>query len=270
MKKLLLTVALAACMPVSFGQSALSVNGQTISTQNQKDLIALLQEQGMTDEKQRLTAARNILVERAVVAQEVRKLKLDQTTAVREKLDGQRHAIYLEALAQNHLKDRKPTQKELDEQYKELQKEYDPTFVQISQITVKTEPEAKDLITQVNKGGDFAALAKEKSLEPQAKQTGGQLPMINIRNLQAVPGLNQAVASVEEGKVIQAPFRTKEGFVIVKVDKKEQRPLPESKEIEKQLTELWARNEFKNYVLNLAKNAKITEGAPATAPTGKK
>ncbi|MCD8340170.1 MAG: peptidylprolyl isomerase [Burkholderiales bacterium] len=268
MKKLLLTIAITATMPVAFAQTALSVNGQTISAQQQKELMELLQAQGITDEKQRLNAARNILIARAVVAQEIRKLKLDQDVNLRERIEGQKDNLYVETLGRRYLQDKKPTQKDLDDAYKTFKDQYDPTFIQISVITVKTEPEAKEIIAQANKGADFATLAKEKSLDPQAKDNAGQLPMANIKQFQGLPGLQQAAASVEAGKVIQAPFHVKDLYTVVKVDKKEQREPPTEKDLEKQLTEMWARTQVNNYVMDLVKQANITEAAPA--PTGKK
>jgi parvulin-like peptidyl-prolyl isomerase len=45
----------------------------------------------------------------------------------------------------------------------------------LSHILVKTEAEARSVLGELDKGADFAKLAKAKSIEPAAKQSGGAL-----------------------------------------------------------------------------------------------
>ncbi len=258
MKKLLIALALAAIFPMASAQTAVSVNGQTISAQSQKELMNIFQAQGMTDEKQILNRARGMLIERAVVAQEVRKLKLDQDPLVREKIEALKHNVYLETLASRFFQDKKPTDEDLTKIYETEKANYDPSFIQFSMIAVKTESEAKEIIQRLNNGANFANLAEELSIDEATKKNGGQLPLLNIKQIQ-LPGLAQAAASVEPGKVIQMPFKSNDNYLVVKVDKKEERPFPPQEEIKKRLTETWAREQLLEYIGSLMKAAKISE-----------
>ncbi|MFA6003498.1 MAG: peptidyl-prolyl cis-trans isomerase, partial [Elusimicrobiota bacterium] len=54
-----------------------------------------------------------------------------------------------------------------------------PPAVHLRHILVKTETEAADLIARVKAGADFAALAKERSLAPTGKITGGDYGFVS-------------------------------------------------------------------------------------------
>ncbi len=268
MIKTLLNTALLGAMTfgsIASAQVPFSVNGQTISVQNQKDLMSALAEQGITEEVQQAALAKTILIERVVIAQEARRLNIDQRSDVKEKTENAKHGILLEALSADYLHDKKPSDAELDKIYEDIKNGYDPNFIQISQIVVKTEPEAKDIIKRLNNGADFAELAKELSIDPQAKTTGGLLPMANVKSFQ-VPGLAQTALSVEEGTVVQSPFRANldTGYLVVRVDKKETRPVPNKEALSKQIEELWTRQTLNNYFTDLVKQAKVVNSyAPA-------
>ena len=61
MKKLLLATALAALAAPVFAQTAFTVNGQTVSVADQQELMKVLADRGVKDQKQQLEAARSIL-----------------------------------------------------------------------------------------------------------------------------------------------------------------------------------------------------------------
>ena len=71
---------------------------------------------------------------------------------------------------------RQVTDEALHKRYDELVKSFVPTDqYQAAHILVKTEDEAKAIIAELDKGGDFAAIAKEKSLDPGSAAKGGDL-----------------------------------------------------------------------------------------------
>lgn len=56
MKKLLLATALAALAAPVFAQTAFTVNGQTVSVADQQELMKVLADRGVKDQKQQLEA----------------------------------------------------------------------------------------------------------------------------------------------------------------------------------------------------------------------
>ena len=68
------------------------------------------------------------------------------------------------------------TDASLHKRFDELMKSFTPTDqYQAAHILVKTEDEAKAIIADLDKGGDFAAIAKEKSLDSGSAPNGGDI-----------------------------------------------------------------------------------------------
>jgi len=71
-------------------------------------------------------------------------------------------------------------------------------FMRALHILVKTEAEAKDVLAQLNSGKDFSELAKEKSIDPNAKR-GGDLGKIHRGDL--LPELDDAIRKLKPGQI---------------------------------------------------------------------
>lgn len=101
-----------------------------------------------------------------------------------------------------------------------------PAKATISHILLTDEKQAKELIKQIKEGADFAAMAKQHSLDEATKQTGGRIeaevtlgaivPVIGDAN-----GLNEAIFAAEPAKVLDQPFDTEKGWEIVRIDDKQ-------------------------------------------------
>jgi peptidyl-prolyl cis-trans isomerase C len=81
-------------------------------------------------------------------------------------------------------------------------------------ILVETEEEAKELVTALEGGADFAALAKEKSTGPSGPN-GGDLGWFGLGMM--VAPFEQAVLTLEAGEV-SAPVQTQFGWHVIKLN----------------------------------------------------
>lgn len=79
-------------------------------------------------------------------------------------------------------------------------------------ILVKTEKQAKDILIQLNKGKNFAALAKRYSICPSGKK-GGDLG--EFRRGQMVKAFDDVVFKKELLK-IHGPIKTRFGYHLIK------------------------------------------------------
>ncbi len=79
-------------------------------------------------------------------------------------------------------------------------------------ILVKTEDEAKGVISELEGGADFAALATEKSVGPSAK-SGGDLGWF-ARDAMVKP-FADAVAGMESGQFSKVPVQTQFGYHVI-------------------------------------------------------
>src|SRR4030095_9262424 len=123
------------------------------------------------------------------------------------------------------------------------------TEVRASHILVATEDEAKDIIRQLDGGADFAALAKEKSTDPSAKQNGGDLGSFTAGEM--VPEFSQAVFAMEKGESSKAPVKSQFGWHVIKVVDKRQKPAPTLEESHGQIEEMLSGELVAAYLTSL-------------------
>jgi hypothetical protein len=81
-----------------------------------------------------------------------------------------------------------------------------------SHILVATQAEADQVVTDLNAGGDFAAIASERSIDTGSAQQGGYLGCIDGQ--QFVEPFSTVVATQPPGEV-STPFQTEFGFHVV-------------------------------------------------------
>ena len=114
-------------------------------------------------------------MDRAALAAEARKQGLDKDPAVQAAVARATDQALQNALLRKEIA---PTitdaaiQARYDRDYKNKSGEQE---VHARHILVPTEDEAKKIIAELQKGGDFAAIAKQHSTEPGAAQSGGDL-----------------------------------------------------------------------------------------------
>jgi hypothetical protein len=78
----------------------------------------------------------------------------------------------------------------------------------------KVEALANSVKARLGKGADFAALAKEKSTEPSAKDTGGDLGTFGPGKM--VPEFDKVVFAMKKGEISQ-PFQSQFGWHVAQV-----------------------------------------------------
>jgi peptidyl-prolyl cis-trans isomerase C len=169
-----------------------------------------------------------------------------------------------------------------------MKKVYDDAAKQISgeqevharHILVETEDEAKAIKAELDKGADFAELAKKKSKDPGASD-GGDLGFFTKE--QMVPEFSEVAFKLEPGK-ISDPVKSQFGWHIIKVEEKRNRKPPEFDQVKGQIETYVTRKAQAEYVGKLRDGAKIERfdqaaantpaapagGAPAAAPDAAK
>jgi peptidyl-prolyl cis-trans isomerase C len=108
-----------------------------------------------------------------------------------------------------------------------VQAEYDKTYaaaspdeIHVLHILVNTEEDAKAIKASLDAGGDFAALAKEKSTDPSAQQNSGDLGFVQSWAPLVKPFLDAAFA-LKDGET-SGPVKSDFGWHIIRVT--ERRP----------------------------------------------
>lgn len=268
MKKLLLATALAALTAPVFAQTAFTVNGQTVSVVEQKELMKVLADRGVKDQKQQLEAARSILAQEKLIEEAAKKANIAQDPAVKALIAERKTEIYSAELVRKNAAAHPLTDADLKKTYEEVKKQYDPNEIKVRHILVKTEQEAKDIIKSLNAGGDFAAIAKEKSLDQGTAAQGGEIPFTNIRRI-AIPGFAETAMALNKGSLLPVPFHSALGYHVIQLQDKREVPLPSFDALKPQIQKLAAQRQAQQYMADLMRNAKIAEAAPAKKKSSK-
>lgn len=268
MKKLLLATALAALTAPVFAQTAFTVNGQTVSVAEQKELMKVLADRGVKDQKQQLEAARSILAQEKLIEEAAKKANIAQDPAVKALIAERKTEIYSAELVRKNAAAHPLTDADLKKTYEEVKKQYDPNEIKVRHILVKTEQEAKDIIKSLNAGGDFAAIAKEKSLDQGTAAQGGEIPFTNIRRI-AIPGFAETAMALNKGSLLPVPFHSALGYHVIQLQDKREVPLPSFDALKSQIQNLAAQRQAQQYMADLMRNAKIAEAAPAKKKSSK-
>jgi peptidyl-prolyl cis-trans isomerase C len=139
--------------------------------------------------------------------------------------------------------------------------------VRARHILVESEDEAKQLVDELKKGGDFAELAKKKSKDPGASD-GGDLGYFTKE--QMVPEFSKVAFELETGK-ISDPVKSQFGWHVIKVEDKRKRKAPDFEQVKPQIETYVTRKAQADLVSKLRETAKIEriEQKPEAAPAAK-
>ena len=121
-------------------------------------------------------------------------------------------------------------------------------------ILVKTREEAEKIISELDKGGDFSALAREKSTDTSASE-GGDLGWFSTA--QMVQPFSDALAGLKKGSYTEEPVQTQFGWhVILLEDTRESTP-PAFDDIKDRLKVLVANQQLQKHIQQVREAAKI-------------
>jgi peptidyl-prolyl cis-trans isomerase C len=208
----------------------------------------------------------NQVVTGRLLAAAGRKAKLADDPEVKKRLADAQDRI-IEDVYINRAVEAGVTDAKLHEQYEKFLKEQKPKEeVSARHILVATEDEAKAIIAQLDKGADFATLAKEKSTDP-AKDTGGDLGFFARDGM--VPEFADAAFKLGKGEYTKTPVHTSYGWHVIKLDDRRTAPPPSFEESKDELTSELARSIIMDKVKALHDAAKVEtfaiDGSPLPA-----
>jgi peptidyl-prolyl cis-trans isomerase C len=225
-----LTQTLIAAAILSFASGAFAadsvatVNGKPIK-QSVYDYIAKdATARGQKVDAPVKEAIINKLVDSEIVYQEAQKLGLDKQPDYVAREELARRELLTSAFLQDYVKKNPISDADTKAAYEQYKKAYGEKEFSARHILVKTEAEAKDIIAQLGKGGDFSKIAKDKSLDTGSKDKGGDLGWFSPATM--VKPFSDAVASLQKGAVTPTPVQTQFGWHVIKlVDTRAAQPL---------------------------------------------
>ncbi|HWV42784.1 peptidylprolyl isomerase [Pseudorhodoplanes sp.] len=190
-----------------------------------------------------------ILVSKAAEAR-----KLGDTDEFKRKLALARTKLLMEALLQNEAK-AAVTDEAMKKVYADAIKDIgNEQEVSARHILVESEDEAKAIASDLKKGGDFAAIAKEKSKDPGSKDSGGDLGFFTKD--QMVPEFAEAAFKLDKGQ-ISDPVKSQFGWHVIRVDDKRAKQPPSFDQVKDQIENFVQRKAQAELIQKLRADAKI-------------
>ncbi len=229
------------------------VNGKYISKQELDRLKQQISQrmQGQSISDQQLLEE---LIRREIIVQQAEKEGLDKTPEFQAKLNEIKTSLLTQAYLQDYLKKHPVTDEELKAEYDAMIGQQGGTEFKARHILVKSKDEADKIIAELNKGADFAKLAKEKSTGPSGPQ-GGDLGWFTADKM--VKPFSDAVMALEDGKYTTEPVKTQFGWhVILREESRKQTP-PPFEAVKMQLQPMLQRKKVQQLLEDLKKQAKV-------------
>ncbi|GAB4425147.1 MAG: peptidyl-prolyl cis-trans isomerase [Thermodesulfovibrionales bacterium] len=215
----------------------------------------------------------NELVKKEILYQEAKKKGLDKSPEYQKKVEDFKKLTLISQLLEKEIEEKvKVSDKDVKDYYESHKKDFTANNqVRASHILVKTEDEARGIVEQVKKGGDFAKIAKAKSMDTGSAKNGGDLGFFSRG--QMVPEFENVAFNLKVGEV-SGPVRSQYGYHIIKVTERKEGKVVEFEKIKdllsQRLTAEKQKEIFDSYINNLRNSYKVDINKEALSKMGGK
>lgn len=206
---------------------------------------------------------REILITREILYQEAVRRKLDKNPDYQVQLDLAKQQIILAVLIEDLSKKLNPSEADVRKEYERVKAERGGEAgkqYKSRHILVKEEADAKQIIADLDAGGDFAAIAKEKSEDTGSKEGGGELDWSEAEAY--VQPFGVALKALKKGERSKEPVKTNYGYHIIELEDVRSVPFPEFDQVKTQIQQQLATKVRDDYIADLRAKAKVQKVDP--------
>ena len=195
------------------------------------------------------------LIRAQLVAQQATKDGLHKEKETAALLELSRLQVLQQAMTERYLKDRQPTEQELRAEYETQVAALPKQEYHARHILVATEAFAQKLVERLEKGANFADLARRESMDDASKQNGGDLGWFTPDRM--VKPFADAVVALKPGEFTRKPVQTQYGWHIIRLEETRDVTPPPFDSVRQRLEQIVNAKKFKSYTDELIQNAKI-------------
>ena len=199
------------------------------------------------------------LIASELVFQEAQRQGIDKHPDYLAKQELTNRELLVNTYLQDYLKKNPVSEADIKAAYDKYKTEVGNKEYSARHILVATEAEAKDIITQLGKGADFAKLAKEKSLDPGSKEKGGDLGWFSLGSM--VKQFSEAVTKLPKGSYTQTPIQTQFGWHVIKLENSRDLQPPAYEKVKEGLQKQLQQRQLEKLLSDLRSKAKIVDGS---------
>ena len=253
---LLLLATLSFSASAIAGDAVATVNGKPIK-QSLFDFIV----KDATDHGQKVDDnVRDVIMSKLIsselVLQEAQKSGMDKKPDYLAKEELTRRELLVNVYIQDYMKNHPVSESDTKAAYEKFKTELGDKEYNARHILVASEAEAKDVIAQLNKGGDFSKIAKEKSIDPGSKEKGGDLGWFALGGM--VKPFGEAVAKLQKGKVSD-PVQTQFGWHVIKLDDVRELKAPAYDKVKDNLQKQLGQRQLEKMLTDLRAKATVVD-----------
>ena len=212
---------------------------------------------GQPDSPEIQAAIKDELINRELIAQAAIKRGLDKSPEVVAQIDMTRQAVLVRAFFEAEIKANPISDADLKAQYEEFKKQMGENEYKVRHILVDKEDDAKLIIVELGKGGDFAKIAKEKSKDPGSKDNGGDLDW--GPSARFVKPFADATVALKKGQTVAVPVKTDFGYHVIRLDDVRPMKVPAYDELKDNFRQRAQQQQVAKMVAAMRQSAKIEE-----------
>ncbi|MXS83494.1 peptidylprolyl isomerase [Nitrosomonas oligotropha] len=231
------------------------VNGVAIPQSRLELMVKASAAQGQPDGPEMRKALRENLIAEEILAQEAAKKKLDKDPDVIAQLEIARQAVLVRAFQADYIRNNVVSEETLRKEYEVLKVQMGDKEYKARHILVANENEAKDIIAKLKKGGNFAKIAEEKSIDDGSKENGGELnwspPAAYVRPF------SEALVKLSKGALTEQPVQTSFGWHVIQLMDIRPMEVPPFEEVKQNIQQRVLQREFGTVVQELRSKAKV-------------
>jgi peptidyl-prolyl cis-trans isomerase C len=202
-------------------------------------------------------AIREELVNREVLAQAARKKGIDKSADVAVSMELARQGVLIQAYFEDYVKSNPIKDEDLKAKYDQIVAQMGDNEYKARHILVEKEDEAKAIIADLKKGGDFNALAKEKSKDPGSKDHGGDLDWGPASRY--VQPFGDSLKALQKGQTTDTPVQTSFGWHVIRLDDIRPVKAPGFDEVKANLMQRAQQEQIAKLVQELRSKAKVED-----------
>ena len=254
---LMLAVALSLVVATSHAQSAAvaKVNGKEIPQSRADFVIKSNAAQGQPDTPELRNRVREVLIRNELLAQEAVKKGLDKNPDFVMQVELNRQEVLVNAYIQDYVKNNPVGDDLVKAEYERAKAQAGDMEYKARHILVKDEAEAKQIIAQIKKGGNFEKIAAQKSQDPGSKDKGGDLDW--APGGRYVPQFSDALKKLKKGQMTDTPVQTNFGWHVIRVDDERAMKFPPIDEVKAQIQQGLQRQALDKFIADLRAKAKV-------------
>ncbi|MCY4311631.1 MAG: peptidylprolyl isomerase [Rhodospirillaceae bacterium] len=194
---------------------------------------------------------------------QARKNGLHKSSFIQRRLQSFADRILQETYLKNHV-DRMVTEDQLKEAYHEYLKKFrGDEEVKARHILLKTKKESMTVIDALEKGAEFANLAREKSIGP-SKTNGGDLGWFDKK--QMVKPFADAAFALKKGEFSKMPVKTQFGWHVILLEDRRRKAPPKYAAMKSRLKDQLGSKLAEQEIERLRAEARIVRFGPDGEP----